>query len=339
MVDNIEIVLDEAEVSAYGERIRTICADGGENLDADEGIFLARELLFEKAGEIDRVYPDLKARQVIPIASDIDEGADSYKYTTYDRRGQSKIVTDYDTKLPTFDVVAGEVFAKLVTHAGAFRYSIQELARAARARKPLLERKRAAANWGIRKTENTLLFLGSAADNIGGFLNGDGANGGVDLGVPTITLESDSSDNDKRFNKKTPKQIVRDLAALISGVRTQSKRTEEPNTILLPETVYGYINSTPFGVDSERTILSWFLLNNPGVEIGWLLELETAGDGVDTRAIVYRRDPSKVAGQVVIPYRELPPQPDNLHFKVPCYAKGGGTDWLYPLSGAYADGI
>lgn len=339
MQEVIEIVLDEAEVQTLGSRIQEQMEGMGVKLDADEGNFVARELLYSKAQEINKVYPDLRAREVIPIASDVPEGAESYKYNIFDFRGQSKIVTDYDTHLPTFDVGATEAFGKIVTHAGAIRYGVQEVARAAFARKPLNERKRNAAMWGIRRTENDILFFGSVAQGLVGFVNADGVGGAINAGIPTMNLQADGTGASKNFSTKTSQRIVRDLNAMLRTVRLQSKKTEKADTILLSETAYGVVNTMPFGIDSDKTVLQWFLANNPGVQVDSLLELEDAGVGGVGRAICFTRSPEKVAGQVVVPYRELPPQPDNLHVKIPCYSTCGGVDWLYPLSAVYADGI
>jgi hypothetical protein len=55
--------------------------------------------------------------------------------------------------------------------------------------------------------------------------------------------------------------------------------------------------------------------------------------------IVYDRNPEVV--KLVIPqeFEIQPPQPRNLAFVVPCFARYGGVSWRYPVAACYATGI
>jgi hypothetical protein len=333
-----EIKLDEAQVARTAEIVATEAEKLGLRMDAEESIFFARQLEHMLAKEFEVKYPDRKARLLIPISGEVDPGAESYTYPVYDRLGLSKIISDYSADLPTFDALAREVTAKIVSHGGSFKYSVQELRSAVMAKKPIEERKRRAAVAGMSDTENRLLLLGDSTFNIAGFLKSDAANGG---NVPLVSIPADGTGSSKLWSTKTAELIIRDLNLLVRTVRTQSKGVHVPTTVLLPESSHGIIASTPYSIGggSDKTILAWWMANNPGVEIDWLNELETAGGSSLRRMMAYVRRPDMVEGHIPVPYEQFPPQAKNLSFMVPVHGRFGGVAFYYPLSACYGDGI
>jgi hypothetical protein len=340
MEEVMEIRLDEAKVAATAKHLAGVCQGLGMNLkaDAEESLFLAQELEHMMAREIETIYPERRARKFIPIGTSIPAGAQTYAYKVYDHRGAAKIIADWATDLPMFNALARKEIAQIVELGGAFGYSIAELEAAAMAGTPLEVREQQAAVKGFEKAENDILFFGSAANNIMGFLNADSANGG---NVPTLSLPSDGTGASRLWSTKTAELIIRDLDQLVETAIQQSKGAFEINTILLPRSRWGVINTKPvsIGGGSDKTIKSWWMANHPGIEIDWLYELETAGANDTARAMAYFRSPEVVEGQIPLQYQQRPAQPKGLGIIIPCRSRIGGCSWTQPLGALYADGI
>lgn len=337
-MENVEIRLDEAKVAQTAKHVEATCAAIGFNADADESLFLARELETILAREFEKKYPERKARKLVPISTEVDPGSETYTYRVYDEFGAAKVITDYAKDLPTFDALAREVSAKVVSLGGSYGYSVQELRAAAKAGKSLDSRKQRAAVRGFEKAENDILLLGDANTGMLGLLKAAAADGG---NVPTVSIPADGTGSTKTWSTKTADQIIRDLDLLVNTVRTQSKGIHEANTVLLPLEAWGIANSKPYSTagGSDKTVLAWWKANHPGVEVGWVNELSTAGAGATTRAMAYVRDPEMLEGHIPQPYEQFPPQAKGLTFSVPCHSRIGGVAWYFPLSAVYGDGI
>ena len=74
-----------------------------QNLDANEGVFYARELEHIKARTYDKKYPALTYRELIPISMEGGEGITSITYESYDRVGMAKLINAYAADLPRPD--------------------------------------------------------------------------------------------------------------------------------------------------------------------------------------------------------------------------------------------
>lgn len=337
-MEAVEIKLDEARVSSLAGVISRLSEQMGEKMDDGESIFFARQLEFIKAREFSVDYPELKARRIIPISTEVDPGAETITYRQYDMVGAAKVISDYSDDLPSFDALGKEFTSKIVGLGGSYGYSIQELRAAIMAKKSLDRRKQEAAVFGMRKKENTILFMGDSAHNILGFLKAAAADG-LGGNVPTVSIPADGAGATKTWSTKSSVQIIRDLSLLLRTVREQTKGIENATTILLPLSSWGIINSKPYSDLSDKTVLQWFLANNPGIEIDWLNELETAGASSVRRSMAFTRRPEKVEGQIPQDYEQLPPQPDGLRFSIPCHSRVGGVIWYKPFSAVYGDGI
>ena len=115
------------------------------NLDADQTMFFQRELEHIKSRTYDIRYAELKARSLIPVSGEAGPGAESITYYQYDMVGVAKIIANYATDLPRADV-RGKKFTSPVESLGAsYGYSVQDIRAAAKAGKPLEQRKANAA--------------------------------------------------------------------------------------------------------------------------------------------------------------------------------------------------
>jgi hypothetical protein len=144
----------------------------------------------------------------------------------------------------------------------------------------------------------------------------------------------------------TPQQMLQDLFAMERTVFVQSKQTAVANSILLPPDAYALCSTTPLGTNNDKTVLDFFKANSmckaqtgKDIEVRAWYRLTTAGSGGVQRAVCYMKDPMVLGGVLPIPFEQLPPQPHNASFTIPCKAACGGTVIKYPLACVYMDSI
>lgn len=324
--------LDEAQLRQDAAQYSDPSLHKSVRLDDGESIFFARELEHLKAREEEIDFPELKARMIIPIETDADPAAETITYRQYSYVGAAKIVRDYSDDLPSVDLI-GEEFTSRVRSLGAsFGYSLQEIRTSQKVGRSIDAKKQRAAVEIMRRSENTILFLGDATHQLNGFLNNSG--------VPTLTIPNDGTGASKTWATKTNDQILRDLQLMLNTVNEQTLGIETANVILLPLTSLNYIKQRRLGAgDGTLTVLKFFLENNPGVSVDWLNELETAGVGPSKRMMAFKRSPDKVGGQIPQDYEQLPAQPVNMSWKIACHSRVGGVIFYKPWSAVYGDGI
>ena len=71
---------------------------------SDASVFFARELDYVKSQSYDVEYPEFTALKLFPVSSEINPGAETVTYYSYDKTGMAKIISNYATDLPRADV-------------------------------------------------------------------------------------------------------------------------------------------------------------------------------------------------------------------------------------------
>lgn len=309
-----------------GEEIKNIM------LDADETAFFSRELEYIKRQSYDTLYKDLKAFKLFPISMEADAGAQTITYRKYTKIGFAKVISDYADDPGRADVYGEETTVKIKRIGSSFGYDRDEI-RASRLTGKQLDRKRAdSAKMAIDQKLNSLAFSGDSTYNISGFINYSG--------ITSYTVPADGTGTTKTWSTKTPDQIVRDLGGLVDAAVVASNGVEIPDTILLPLASYTYIANTRMTDGDSKTILKFFLDNNPFItSIEWVTELNTAGASSTKRMMAYKKDPMKITFELPLAFEQLSPQQKGYGFEVLCEAKTAGIIVYYPVSVVYGDGI
>lgn len=303
-------------------------------LDANESIFFEKELEAVKSRSFDIKYPELKARQLIPVSTEAGAGAESIKYEQYEQVGMAKIIRDYSCDLMSADIVAREYISPIRSLGACYRYSVQEVRAAQLAGKPLQQRKADSARRAVMQKENNIAFFGDADNGLNGLLS--------EPNIPVVTLPADGATSQTTFADKigTPDLIIRDLNNIANSIVDVSKGVETPDTLLLPVSQYTLLSSTPRSSTSDTTILQYFLSNNPFISnVEWVNELKGAGAGGTDVALAYRRSPDALSLEVPQDFETFPPQDKCLSFEVPVHMRTGGVIVYYPLSLAKAEGV
>lgn len=301
----------------------------GKNYRADsaETMVVARQLekVFNQVFDVD--YPVPKSLQLIPLDDEVPPGALQFTYRMMDRVGAAKIISNYAENLPRIDVLMKEYTAKVTPVGAAFAYTVMDLLAAAFANVPLEATKARVVREAIERQIDEMLAEGDTASGLEGFLNNSN--------VPRLTLP-----NGGWLTGATPDEIIRDISAAMSLVRTQTKDIEQADTMLLPLDFYQHISDTPRSTHSDTSILKYILGTNPDLkEVHPWYRLSTSGPADAPMGMVYKKDSSKVKAVVPNPFQALPPEIKNMEWVVNCFGQVGGAVFIRPMSAVYMDGL
>ena len=286
------------------------------------GIFLARELETILARTFEVEYADIKYSQLIPISSEVGNGADSFTYRVFDKQGSMKVIGDKAQDLPRADVLRKEVTHPIRSLGASFAYTIQETRAAAMVPGMNLEQRRAnAVRRAYEEKVQEIAYFGDAASGMKGFFNNDQ----VDKTVPNKWFDTATTDEMLELLNEAPTRLVQN-----------SNMKEMPNTMLVPYNVYRIISTTARSTTSDTTVMEFFLRTNPMISaIEPINELEASKSGgtlSKDRIVVYDRSPDKLQLHIPQPLEFLPPLRQALEFSVAAHARIGGLALYYPKS-------
>lgn len=302
-----------------------------DNLDASENVFFSRALELVKTRTYDRKYPNLRAREFVPLDPEIDNAIETIRLRSYSQVGIARLLASYAEDLPRSDVLANEQTFGVKGIGTSYGYNLQEVRAANKAGTSLDAKKAAAARRATEVVIDRVLASGDAATGLTGLLN-----------IPnalTYTVPADGTGASALWVNKTPALIVRDMVGICEYIVTQTAEVEAPNMLLLPRAQYTQIRTTRFDSNSDKTILDWFKAQYPGVAVEPWYKMLGAGAGGTQRMMAYSMTPDHLQGAVPQEFEQLPVQERGLEFIVPCHARVGGVQCYYPLSVAYGDGI
>lgn len=302
------------------------------NLDAAGDIFFARQLEYVQSKVYEFEYPALKAYEYIPINYNIPAGAEFITATGYQSVGRARIIQSYADDLPEAGILGTQLTNPVQSIGTSYRYSHQEIRAAQYANIGLSLRLAESARRANDQLVNDLAISGNAQTGMFGLINNPN--------VPTVTVIADGTGGNTEWSTKTPEQILRDMNSVVNQIVTNSNAVERPNTLLMPIDQYTLIASTPRSINSDTTILQYFLMNNPFIKtVDWLPQLSGAGTGGSDIMIAYDKDENKLSMQIAMPFTQYAPQERNLEFVIPCESRFGGVVIYYPLSVIIGEGI
>lgn len=315
-------------------------------LDDNETAVLSRALEDVAIKAIETKYPELKARELLPLKQDVDPGADSVTVQEFDEAGMAEIIANFADDLPQSDGIASEYPSPVKSLGTSYFYSKQDMRRAALARRSGMQarlpddRARRADKYIERAVDDVAAF-GRAKFRLPGFLNHPN--------VSVITPSAPASGTDPSWlgGDKTGTEVLADMRRMPSVLNTTSKGVFMANTLVLPIAQYNFVAETPLNPtrDNQQTILQAFLEGQAKLDFGirrvvpWykLDRANAAGDG--PRAVAYHMSDDNL--ELIIPMEATPspPQATNLAWKVPVESRIGGCLIYQPLSVLYMDGI
>lgn len=303
----------------------------------DASVFFARELDYIKSETYDVLYPEFTAMALFPQTSEVDPGAETITFYSYDKTGMARIIQNYATDLPRVDVKGRPTSVPVKSVGDSYGYSVQEMRASRMAGKSLDVRRGDAAKYAIDREINRIAWAGDPETGLVGVLSP-----GND--IPLFTLPTNAAGTSTKFVDKTPEEVLSDIKAIQAYTAALTKSVERPDTLALPTDAYLYLANTPRSDHSDRSILSWILENSPRLkEIVEAPELN-ADSGItpypgQSVAFMFRKDAKKFTIENPLPFYQHPIQPNRLEFEVPCEARTAGAIIYYPLSMLIIPGV
>lgn len=305
----------------------------------DAGIFFARELDYIKAKTYDRQYPELTALRYIPRTNEVNEGAETYTYYSYDKTGMAKIISDYSTDLPRADVKGKPTTAQIKSVGDSYGYSMQEMKASRFAGKSLDVRKAESARYQIDRTLNTIAWAGDKESGLIGVLSDDND-------IPLFTPANNAAASSTKWEDKTYKEILKDVTDMQKYVSKITKDVEKPDTLCLPPDVFLDISTRQ--IDNTNLTIMKFIFDNAPYLKNIVSAPELQADSTETNpyaaqsknvAFLFTADAEKLSIEHPLEFIQHPLQYKGLEVIVPCEARTAGACIYYPLSALIAVGI
>lgn len=303
--------------------------------DEDTSIFFARELDFIKSQSYDVEYPELTALSTFPVSDDINPGAESHTYYSYDKTGMAKIISNYATDLPRADVKGKPTTAYIKSLGASYGYSAQEMRASRYSGKSLDARKAESARYQIDYLNNKIAWAGDEENNLVGVLTPSND-------IPLFILPTGAGGGTS-WASKTPQEIMADINGMQKQVAAATKNVEKPDTLAMPADVY--IDISTRQIEATGYTVKRFIMENAPYIKDIISASELQRDSVDTNpygenvALLFTNDKRKIAIEIPMPFYQYPVQPRNLEMVIPCEARTAGVSIYYPLSLLIAVGV
>lgn len=293
----------------------------------DNVLFLKRELEQILPRVFETVYTDIIYQNLIPVTNEVSPGADSYTYRIMNSIAKFKLIGDKADDLPRADVSRREVTLPIRMIGGSMAYSIDEIQKAQYANIPLQQMRANAMRRGYEEQVQRLAFWGDSTTGLVGFFN----NGQVPKLVPSDWIDDGATSDD----------ILTILNYVVTYITDTTNMVEQPDTLLVPYSVYRTISTRPRSSNSDTTLLKFFLDTNPFItSVQPVIHLDASNSNSNLskdRIIAYRRSPDKLQLHIPQPLQVMEPQLRGLEYVVNGYGKVGGAALYYPNSICYMD--
>ena len=278
----------------------------------DASIFFARELDYIKSKTYDREYPEFTALKLFPVSSEVNAGAETVTYYSYDKTGMAKIISNYATDLPRADVKGEPTTAKVRSIGDSYGYSIQEMRASRMAGKSLDVRKAESARYQIDYLLNKIAWAGDEEAGLVGVLSA-GNN------IPLYTVPNNAGGTSTAWADKTPEEIMNDINGMMKFTSKITKNVERPDTLVVPSDVYIDLATRQIP-HTGFTVLKFIMDNAPylkSVESASELQADTtdinpySSHGKNV-ALLFTKSNEKLTIENPLPFLPHPLQPHNL---------------------------
>lgn len=311
---------------------------GSLRLDANEGVWFARQLEYIDNTVYETIFAENRARQLIPTAGGIPDWARVYTWRQFTSFGKAKISANMADDIPRADRAGTEESKIIKPVTASYGWDIFEIKAAAATGTPLDALKATAARFAIESEIDEILAIGAADHNLEGLLT---------LASVTPTPATDTFANMllETAPPLGPDLISKEIANAASRIISRMKQAGGPIfsrfTVIMPIEQYGLLATTRMGDGSDTTVLRFVLNNNPWIEAiePWHHANNAAVGGATDRMVVYPRNPLVLAGIVPMEFTTQPPDQRNLEFVINCLATTGGVVVRYPVAIEYVDGV
>ena len=264
---------------------------------------------------------------LVPISTEVNEGADTFGYQEIGDLGEADIISEAATDFPMADIEGDYTIHKTHPVGTSFRYTTHDVRKARlQGRFDIVARKSAAARRVWDKKIDDLIIYGSKKH---GF---DGLSNAKNIRVDNLTTGD--------WATATAAQILADLDGVYSDIVNTTDGNEVPDTFVMPIAIYRRLSTLNWGTASDISILDYLKKAFPEIKRwAWNPKLSTAAaDGTDA-AMLYTNSAESLTVQIPMPLRPLAPEQRGATFVVNLESRYGGLMVPMPLGISRFDNI
>jgi hypothetical protein len=303
----------------------------GYNLDAGVQAFTAKELEYIRKKIYEAPVRLLKARKLIDVSYEIPSYAKTHTYKVIERFGMMKLIESYADNLPLATVGKREVTAKIRAFGNAYEYDVDTIEAAAAGMTNLSAEQGIAVRRAWEELLEKVTWIGDSEYGIVGLLYN-----------PNISV-AQAPTGDWLNAARTSQQIYDDLVSVPKVVFDATGGQIEIDHIILPSNRWMLVKNKI--MYDNKTIMTVFMENNPGITLDYIKELETmnprpSGLGGSANCMFgYAKSREFLELEIPLEFKQMPVQARNLAYLTNCYGKTAGTTVRYPLTMAVVEGI
>ena len=281
---------------------------------------------------LDRVA--LNATTFIPMQDGVQPWQSAWGYKVVSEVGMAAFIADYADDLPPVARFLTPKSVGIKTIGDSYAYSEFELQQWLATKVDLSRDDAETARRKIDEKVDDVLLMGDEGQGVTGLFNNENV---------TVVESSAGTSGQTDFENKTYKEIVAQFRAVFAAQKNLFKNKKvatKIDSVILPDDAFGYLETTNVSDSIDTSILDSLKAKFPQI-VNWYRSelLEDAGANGTGRAVFYRKAKNVLSYVLPEPFRQKNPQEQALHYKVPCYARIGGTVIKNLKGVVYCDGV
>ena len=282
---------------------------------------------------LDRVA--LNATTFIPMQDGVQPWQSAWGYKVVSEVGMAAFIADYADDLPPVARFLTPKSVGIKTIGDSYAYSEFELQQWLATKVDLSRDDAETARRKIDEKVDDVLLMGDEGQGVTGLFNNEN--------VTVVESSNNAAGTSTKFEDKSYKEIVAQFRAVFSTQKNlfkDKKVATKIDSVILPDDAFGYLETTNVSDSIDTSILDSLKAKFPQI-VNWYRSelLEDAGANSTGRAVFYRKAKNVLSAVVPEPFRQKNPQEQALHYKVPCYARIGGTVIKNLKGVVYCDGV
>ena len=282
---------------------------------------------------LDRVA--LNATTFIPMQDGVQPWQSAWGYKVVSEVGMAAFIADYADDLPPVARFLTPKSVGIKTIGDSYAYSEFELQQWLATKVDLSRDDAETARRKIDEKVDDVLLMGDEGQGVTGLFNNEN--------VTVVESSNNAAGTSTKFEDKSYKEIVAQFRAVFATQKNlfnNKKVATKIDSVILPDDAYGYLETTNVSDSIDTSILDSLKAKFPQI-VNWYRSemLEGAGANSTNRAVFYRKAKNVLSAVVPEPFRQKNPQEQALHYKVPCYARIGGTVIKNLKGVVYCDGV
>ena len=281
---------------------------------------------------LDRVA--LNATTFIPLQDGVKSWQSAWGYKVVSEVGMAKFIADYADDLPPIARFLTPKSVGIKTIGDSYAYSEFELQQWLATKVDLSRDDADTARRKIDEKVDEVILVGDKDQDITGLFNNENV---------TVVESTAGTSGKTDFENKTYNEIVAQFRAVMNAQKNlykDKKVATKFDSVILPSNSMSFLETTFVSDNSQITMLDALKSMFKNI-VNWYDSeiLEDIGSNSTGRAVFYKKDKRVVSYVLPEPFRQKNPQEQALHYKVPCYARIGGTVIKNLKAVMYCDGV